>query len=49
MPNSKEDKERQDHEKEVQLKGIFLKVVVSPNFNEQADPSPPEKKHNLNL
>ena len=44
MPYSKENEERQRHEEEFELEGVFLEVVVSPHLDQQADPAPPEKK-----
>ena len=44
MPYSEENEERQRHEKEFELEGVFLEVVVSPHLDQQADPAPPEKK-----
>ena len=43
MPYSEENKKRQGHEKELQLEGVFLEVVVPPHLDEQADTAPPEK------
>ena len=43
MPYSEENEKRQGHEKELQLKGVFLEVVVPPHLDEQADTAPPEK------